>query len=347
MKKTEFWVTISALFVGFLFQAVAFGQSEGLPVSWAYQITDENLVFTFEAFDNMDDVDVTISSGRNEDESHVRRIRTGETWTVELDIPSATSTFEVRVEATHAEERGFTLDRFDLEVFGAFSFSFNTDEFNAEATSQRMHVTMNQPAGQVSIVVRSDDGRTLAERTIQYDGEPAGTPLLVNWTRGAGRILAIDVRAESTNGSWSSTRLTPWSLQEQFDDLNFASNSAEIAQVDRAPLAEYARNFQQTAENVSEYVEAQLYVAGYTDTVGSSSDNRRLSEERAESIARFMRSSGFAYPIFYQGFGEDALAVPTDDNVDNAQNRRAVFVMGPQEPPHDATFPSSRWRELR
>ncbi|HEV7555274.1 MAG TPA: OmpA family protein, partial [Kofleriaceae bacterium] len=73
----------------------------------------------------------------------------------------------------------------------------------------------------------------------------------------------------------------------------------------------------------------QLYVAGHTDTVGSSASNRKLSLARARAIATYFRGKGLVMPIAFAGFGEDVLAVKTPDETDEHANRRVDYVLGP------------------
>ena len=75
-----------------------------------------------------------------------------------------------------------------------------------------------------------------------------------------------------------------------------------------------------------------LFIAGHTDTVGSASANLKLSQERARSIAGWFRKRGVRLPISYEGFGETSLAVKTADNVDEARNRRADYVLSDGPP---------------
>ena len=91
----------------------------------------------------------------------------------------------------------------------------------------------------------------------------------------------------------------------------------------------------------------RLYVGGYTDTVGSPDSNRTLSMNRAKSIARYFKAQGLSLAIYYQGFGEDALAVKTPDNTASEKNRRTVYVLTSQKPPRSALFPKGDWRLLK
>jgi outer membrane protein OmpA-like peptidoglycan-associated protein len=95
-----------------------------------------------------------------------------------------------------------------------------------------------------------------------------------------------------------------------------------------------------------EVIEIQLFVAGYTDTVGDAASNLALSRRRARSIAAWFRSKGFPGAIHYQGFGESVLAVGTPDGTDEARNRRAVYVLAAQVPPVSEELPKQAWTRL-
>jgi outer membrane protein OmpA-like peptidoglycan-associated protein len=71
-----------------------------------------------------------------------------------------------------------------------------------------------------------------------------------------------------------------------------------------------------------------VQIIGYTDTVGSGSDNQRLSEARASEIKRALVALGL--PIqdaVTTGRGEHDLARPTADNVAEPLNRRVEVIL--------------------
>ena len=73
---------------------------------------------------------------------------------------------------------------------------------------------------------------------------------------------------------------------------------------------------------------AKFVVRGYTDTVGNAAYNKRLSERRAMEVGKALSSRGVeGTKLSEEAFGEENLAVPTDDNVANRQNRRAVIIL--------------------
>jgi len=104
-----------------------------------------------------------------------------------------------------------------------------------------------------------------------------------------------------------------------------------------APIREALRTFDD--------ISIELYIAGYTDTVGSKQANLELSERRAKAIAQWFRQNGIKIPVYYQGFGESVLAVPTPDETPHEQNRRAVYVLSNAKP-QSPDFPTSNWKRI-
>jgi outer membrane protein OmpA-like peptidoglycan-associated protein len=80
--------------------------------------------------------------------------------------------------------------------------------------------------------------------------------------------------------------------------------------------------------------------------VGDKGANRTLSQQRARAIGAYFRKKGLSVPIYFQGFGEDALAVKTEDNVDEARNRRALYILSNFPPPVSYHLPRKAWKRL-
>jgi len=75
---------------------------------------------------------------------------------------------------------------------------------------------------------------------------------------------------------------------------------------------------------------AQVMLAGYTDTSGSARYNVGLSQRRADSVRAYMSSHGISDgSISTQAFGETNLRVQTADGVREVQNRRVEVTYGP------------------
>ena len=344
MRYPMFAAALAAFMCFYATPAAA--QIEGLPVGYGVQFDDTQIAFTIEAFDALSDLDLVLT--RRADGRAFRFDRStlspGGTWTVEIPLPSRTSEIQMRIEADFAGERGFLTDAFEVEVLADMDFEVDLASYDGDA--RRFMMTMTQPAGHVELTVRGDQGDIVAERVIPFDGEAPGTPLLVTWTQPNVPILTIDVKAVGQSGSWSSRQYVPWEVSFDAVFVHFASGSSEIPASDMGVLRERLAQIQATADRVSEWVEVKLYIAGYTDTVGSPADNQRLSEARARAIGAFFRAEGVAFPIFYQGFGESALAVETADNVDEPENRRSTFILATNPPATSSAIPRGNWQRL-
>jgi outer membrane protein OmpA-like peptidoglycan-associated protein len=73
---------------------------------------------------------------------------------------------------------------------------------------------------------------------------------------------------------------------------------------------------------------AKITVAGFTDTVGTSKLNLGLSDRRAEAVALALADAA-AQKIDTLSFGQYNQAVPTDDDVEEALNRRVEITVSP------------------
>ncbi len=126
-----------------------------------------------------------------------------------------------------------------------------------------------------------------------------------------------------------------------FDSGSHAVNASEVPKLD-----DTWKKIVEQFELYGSVVQMDLYVAGYTDTQGDAGSNQGLSERRAKAIATWFKQAGFKGRVFYQGFGESALAVQTGDGVDEIANRRVVYFLANQAPPPSADVPRSNWRGL-
>ncbi len=76
--------------------------------------------------------------------------------------------------------------------------------------------------------------------------------------------------------------------------------------------------------------QSRITVVGHTDTSGSAAYNQRLSVHRANVVVEALVDMGARRAaIQVSGVGESDLAVPTEDGVKEARNRRAVIGIQP------------------
>ena len=81
-------------------------------------------------------------------------------------------------------------------------------------------------------------------------------------------------------------------------------------------------------EEVAKRQAVEVQITGHTDTVGTTSDNDRLSTQRAETIKEMLISKGLRSNFIRAvGRGERELLVSTPDNVHETKNRRVEVIV--------------------
>jgi len=161
-----------------------------------------------------------------------------------------------------------------------------------------------------------------------------------------GEIVKIEVVATDVNGIKGKLVLLPWSYNIPHEDVIFATNEHGVEAAEVHKLETAWSDLQGVLTKYGEVVEVQLYVAGYTDTAGSAESNQGLSDRRARSIATWFRERGFKGPVWFQGLGETAPAVATGDGVDEARNRRALYILAARPPSRSSDIPRGNWHKL-
>ncbi|NOY25265.1 MAG: OmpA family protein [Oligoflexia bacterium] len=206
-----------------------------------------------------------------------------------------------------------------------------------------------------TLVLRGD--RPLVSATVLGSGEagelfssdafsPTGDGLRLSWTPTESLVLKLVVTATDDRGFASRLELFPWSYSVPHQDVVFETGQRTIQQGEGAKLEAAWDQVQDIVDRYGKVAPVNLYVAGYTDTVGSTQSNQTLSRARAKAIATWFRQRGFAGSIHYQGLGERGLAVPTPDETDEERNRRADYIVAAQAPPSSDHLPLSQWTAL-
>jgi outer membrane protein OmpA-like peptidoglycan-associated protein len=225
---------------------------------------------------------------------------------------------------------------FESASAGDLKVTYARDHLDLDAHT--LEIQLSRPAAAVELSVIGDDGKPLGHAETQFHGEPPGSWLHVAWTpERAGNVLRLELRATSTDGLATLVKLTPWSVRVAHEEVNFERGKSEIRASEVAKLDAGYQKIVDALElarraDSSMALQVRLFIAGHTDTVGSSADNRKLSLDRARAIANWYRDRGLPLTIAYAGFGEDALKVKTPDETDEPRNRRADYIVGVEEP---------------
>ena len=210
-----------------------------------------------------------------------------------------------------------------------------------------LHVKLDRPSETYSISLFDSGNESVGQGFERVDPAFNLGYSTVSWEAISDDVAVIQVQGKDVYGFTTETKLFPWSYDIPHEDVIFGSNESAIPTEEVYKLTDVQSEVHAVVTKYNQFAVVNLYVAGYTDTVGAPSHNKSLSQQRAKSIATWFRDSGFLGNIYYQGFGESVLAVPTADGVDEAQNRRVLYVVAATEPKSGGSFPTSNWKALR
>ncbi|HUT78997.1 MAG TPA: OmpA family protein [Polyangia bacterium] len=193
---------------------------------------------------------------------------------------------------------------------------------------------LNRPAESAELTLLDEAGNQVAERVEVYGGAPAGTVLTISWPELPKNVenYRIDLKFSDIDDFWVGLSICRFQGYIPHEEVVFESGKWEIRPQERSKLDEATPRIIEMVKR-SKACDDQgnaLYVAGYTDTVGSLADNRELSRKRARAIAEYLLAGGLAkkkISVYVRGFGEEVLAVSTGDSVDEERNRRADYIV--------------------
>jgi outer membrane protein OmpA-like peptidoglycan-associated protein len=210
----------------------------------------------------------------------------------------------------------------------------SVDKEDVDLENRVVHFRLNRAADSASLQVFSEKGDLLGEKVEIYEGAKAGTELSISWPQlpPDTENFRIDLKFTDVDEYWVGLTICRFSGVVPHEEVVFESGKWEI-RTGEAPkldaaipkIIEMLERSKACSEN-----DRALYVAGYTDTVGSVADNRELSRQRANAIAKYLLANGLGdqkIQVYVRGFGEEVLAVETGDSVDEQRNRRADYIV--------------------
>lgn len=279
----------------------------------------------------------------------VKALKAGQKHVVRWSPLSGTVNWTAEITGTFAEGEDVVTARFETHVLPPLRVDIERkDIYLADGKAV---LTANQPLGRATATVIDAEGETVVDEALDLSdqGGPEGGRFTLEWTPPAEtveiKVVRLVVHDPHDAQNYTIT-LSPFFVELPHEDVVFESGSAEIRPQEAPKLHKALDVLNGYVKKWGSALEARLYIGGYTDTVGGAADNRALSEARAKAIAKWFRDHGVKLPIYSQGFGESGLAVPTEDNVDEARNRRAVYVLGASAP-RGGQYTGGRWRRLK
>ncbi len=216
-------------------------------------------------------------------------------------------------------------------------------------TEHWLEIRMSRPPGLIQLTVKTEEGAPIADVQQDFTGKPANAPLIVRWDQAADQpIGSISLRMSDRDEHYIDQEYSAWYVPIPHEEVNFRTDSSDI---DASEVPKLDAAFVKVQEVLSkdkarDHKNLTLYVAGHTDTVGAANYNLKLSQARAQSLARWFRQKGVRIPIAFEGFGETALRVSTPDQTDEPRNRRADYILADDPPPLNAVGFKPAWKRV-
>ncbi|MGM0577019.1 MAG: OmpA family protein [Myxococcota bacterium] len=340
----------AVLACGLLMPAAAWAQSDGAKLGLGLRSVvkgGEKPAITVRPRAAVESVEITLT--RQEDgkvqDLRTGRLRPGQSKVLAFSQPEGRFTYEAAFEVTwdDGEESRFSTT-FEATRVGEPKLRIDAGDVDLEDRS--IVFRLNNPVAEAELVILGERGRRLDRVVKRYDDADPGAPLEITWDPVDGEVLRLDLKVTDVAGYWTGMRITPFSIEVPHEDVEFETGRHAIRASEEPKLERTLEHIRQALAEHGTLLELKLYVAGYTDTVGSRASNQALSERRARSIARWFRAHGLEAAIYYQGFGEDVPAKPTPDETPEAANRRALYILSSQTPTGKAV-PEDDWKRLR
>ncbi|PRP90659.1 Outer membrane protein A precursor [Enhygromyxa salina] len=314
------------------------------------------------ADENLSGVKVTIKGSDGTEVSKSINIKAGKSTKVTWTQKGRQVSYEIKIEANDA----FTNGEFEVvrPVAGGTRGSLALQSDREEIVDdQKIRYKTPFTLSSHELQVFNTDGEMIVDDTVTDEIVEAGETFEMSWQT-ADEVFMIKVTGSDDTGYSATDTRVPWSVHIPHTEVNFDSGKYNIKGDEEWKVAEAFAVLVHELDNLerankalddldpdnatsADDIKVQLYIVGYTDTVGNAADNKKLSENRARSIAQYFVDNGAWCEIHYAGMGEKGLAVDTGDSVDEVRNRRALYILSPQKPAGGGQVPGGgSWKKL-
>jgi hypothetical protein len=217
---------------------------------------------------------------------------------------------------------------------------------SVDLSGRTLSVTLDRPAREVKVEVVGPGGGIIGHGHNGAGPFGVGQAVPLTWTDSGDEVIQLRVVGTDVDGFWGQVDLSPWAYEVPHEDVVFESGKSIVRTEEVHKLEDALVEVDKIVAKYGAVAKINLYVAGYTDTVGPADSNSTLSRARARAIAQWFKDQGFSHPVFFQGFGEQGLAVSTPDNTDEPANRRAAYIVAAEIPPTSGAIPARNWTGL-
>ena len=277
---------------------------------------------------------------------HVKlgRMEPGQKKKIPFRQPKGTFKYKVTIKGDTQDGRSMSAV-FDTTITWVDPIQLQVNRQKVLVGEGKLEIVSSRPIAKIEIEVFDNDGKQFVNTTQSMGGKKGA--LTVKWSPVKPEVSGIRLRAIDVDGFWAALLLEPFWVEINHSEVIFHFGKATWADTETPKLTATLKEIKTAVKrHKKKGLDMQLYIVGYTDTVGSHADNNKLSKSRARAIAKWFKKAGIKMPIYYQGLGESVLAKKTPDNTPEAVNRRALYILGNSPPPRSSQIPKGNWKKL-
>lgn len=275
---------------------------------------------------------------------NIGRMNPSATKRIVLKAPAGQHDFQVEIKAVGVEDEAVKIP-FTFSTVRVKPIKVSIDRDKVDTGKGTMAFRSNVPMDKVEMELFDENFKKVMDHEESFSGKSGD--LTFSWPAQE-KVGAIRLKFHDVAGFWTAYVLEPWFVEIDHEEIIFDFGKATWQPPEEPKLKKSLGEIKRAMKRFPKHrKDMRLYIAGYTDTVGSKAENRKLSSARARAIAQWFRKNGVKLDVYYQGFGEDALAVKTADNTAEARNRRATYMLANTAPPSTRAMPGRAWRKVK
>ncbi|MBN2693214.1 OmpA family protein [bacterium] len=234
-------------------------------------------------------------------------------------------------------------DNFEMKGVKLDSFLVNIKKDSVNLEKGIASFSTNREATKVELKVINNSGIEAESRVIEHN--PPSKKTDISWEK-TSDLKELQITVYDQYGFWTGLSIMPFTVDIPHKEIQFESGKWEVRKTEIPKIKDTIVKINDVLKKHAKDITLNLYIAGYTDTVGTPESNMILSKNRAKAIGEAFKKEGLKLTIYYQGFGESVLKRLTNDEVDDPMNRRAIYILSSQSPDISKTIPSKHWTHL-
>lgn len=222
-------------------------------------------------------------------------------------------------------------ERWDAEAYVALNFLFGGDTNQGNDSTTRNTATQNSTPQDVTTatVFGDKDGDGISDGIDQCPETAAGTSVDANGCETDSDSDGVSDSQDQCPGSVARVKVDAKGCKEMLQStvretlyIEFAHNTADVAESSVSQIEVLSNKLYQ-------YPDAQLTLEGHTDSSGSATYNKRLSQQRAEGVKQVLIDRFGIDPARISAVGKGEESPVADNSTTDGQrkNRRVEVIL--------------------